>query len=575
MIEQTDEERIRVEAELVSAYVDKVIKKMLSGEYATEPTKCFCGADSDTQITTTDRYGLPHRIVVCNECALMRANPRMTAESYKKFYNNEYMEVHKTRKLTSSITYEKEVHRGELLLARMDEFAIDTPKVVVDFGCHDGGMLKAFQDAGATAYGVEIDTKAADIARNHSVDVVTTSDQLIERGVKADLIIMQDVIEHLTDLHELDKIAKLLKPGGYLYVWTPGFFRADPNWYFQLAHTYQFCARTLEYVMNSLGYTEVYTDEDIESFWQYTGPQAGDGIIKPTQWVEYITDSLYLPANGARKLPRFRGVCKFSPKLLYENVEANLANKMPDLYEITGKFAGDLVVIGGGPSVDGQVDTIKQLQRDGAKVVVIARMYPWCATVGLVPDFVVSLDCMEEQERSFDKLQSGVIYLLASVTRPSICKMLSAEKCYIFDSKESLKMHKMRWENGYRVATVINGGGCVTITCLSLGMNLGFKNFHVFGLDLKFQDREQTHATGIAGTSLEQNFIEVEIGGEIVLTTASFCDFAQQTLDLVGAGHEDGLLDSIKFYGDSIMTRLWDCQWHEVEVANEPVSLSA
>jgi len=241
-----------------------------------------------------------------------------------------------------------------------------------------------------------------------------------------------------------------------------------------------------------------------------------------------------------------------------------LAAKIPDIYELSGKSSGDVIILGGGPSVDGQVQQIKELQTKGYPLLVIARMYPWCFEHDIWPDYVVSLDCSEEQEKSFTYLRPGVKYLLASVTRPSLIQMLAGEQCYIFDSKENDKMRAFRAQNGYEVATVINAGGSVTISSLSVGMNLGFTDFHVFGLDLMVSDKNQTHAKGIAGESITFDYVEVEIRGEQILTTPSFLEFAQQTLDLADAGHQDGLLKSIKFYGESLMNRLWDCTWHEV-----------
>jgi len=547
-------------------YQQQVIAKLQNGTYPTEETKCFCGADEGILICELDRYGIPHRLLVCVDCALIRATPRMTPEAYAQFYNNEYRKVNHCQAqdgADNEIYIDLADQKGQRLLTWLDDWAIDLPKVVVDWGCHVGGMLDAFAAKGCETWGIEIDQAATAVARNKGHHVVSTIDDLIAQGVKADLVIMQDIIEHLCDLNEVQKVNQILAPKGYLYVWTPGFFSAlDPANLFQLAHTYQFCGNTLEYIMCHMGFAEIYMDEDIKSLWQWAGDTPFPKPVKPQEWVEYTTDTIFKRDN--RRVPRFRGVCKFTPKLLYSNVQQNLAAKIPDIYELSGKSSGDVIVLGGGPSVDGQVQQIKELQTKGYPLLVIARMYPWCFEHDIWPDYVVSLDCSEEQEKSFTHLRAGVKYLLASVTRPSLIQMLAGEKCYIFDAKENDKMRMFRAQNGYEVATVINAGGSVTITALSVAMNLGFTDFHVFGLDLMVADRNQTHATGIAGESIAFDYAEVEIKGEHIITTPSFLEFAQQTLDLADAGHNDGLLKSIKFYGESLMNRLWDCTWHEV-----------
>ena len=560
------------------AYQQVVCDKLLSGNYPREAVSCFCGAGEGVQIREIDRYGIPHRLVVCEECALIRATPRMTREAYCQFYNNEYRFINHCQttkddpESTEDDIYVKIGYRkGQQLLNWLDDWDIETPKTVVDWGCHVGGMLDAFSEAGAKTWGIEIDNEAAWTARGAGHLVVSSIDELIEQGVKADLVIMQDVIEHLLDLCEVEKVSQILAPKGHLYVWTPGFFRGSPEGLFQIAHTYQFCGASLEYVMFQLGFEEVYLDEDIKSLWQHAGNKQRFLPPKPGHWAKHITDVLFPSEEGNRSVPRFRGVCKFTPKLLYSNVRENLAEKIPDIHEISGKKSGDLIIVAGGPSIDSQVDKIKELQAKGYPLISIARMYPWCGKYGLKPDYVISLDCSEEQEKSFTDIQPGVIYLLASVTRPSIIKKLLNEKCYIFDSKDNDKMRLFRAQNGYEVATVINAGGSVAITALTAGMNLGFNDFHVFGLDLLVSDSQQTHALDIAGESIKFDFVEVEINGENILTTPSFLEFANQTLDLVAAGHNDGLLKSIKFYGNSIMNRLWDGQFHE-EVENVSAS---
>jgi hypothetical protein len=55
------------------------------------------------------------------------------------------------------------------------------------------------------------------------------------------------------------------------------------------------------------------------------------------------------------------------------------------------------------------------------------------------------------------------------------------------------------------------------------------------------------------------------VKGEEILTTPSFLDFTEQTLDFISCGHDAGLLKSIKFYGESFINKVWDGQWHEEE----------
>ena len=75
--------------------IAQVCAKLADGRYPTESVRCFCGAEfDDLGFTTHDRYFIPHRMVLCQACALIRATPRMTPAAYHEFYNTEYRPIY-------------------------------------------------------------------------------------------------------------------------------------------------------------------------------------------------------------------------------------------------------------------------------------------------------------------------------------------------------------------------------------------------------------------------------------------------------------------------------------------------
>jgi len=546
--------------------------KLANGVYKLEDLPCFCGAEGGKEVVTKERYGIPHRIVICEECALMRANPRMTPEAYNSFYNKEYRYINHNESEReaplrdehdeTALYWVREVASGEeVLKVYEDQGQVTFPKTLIDFGCHYGGMMKPWQDRGVECYGVELDEASVKIAQDLGFDISRSLDELIERGIKADFILMQDIIEHLTDLRgDMDKVGQLLNEGGVIYVWTPGLFGPTAQTIknlFQLAHTYQFCGTTLDYVMDVLGYTPLFLDEVISSFWRRkVGQEVTFPPRKPKEWVEYSIDQL--AANTKRKLPLFKSICKFTRKERYEYIEENCQKGLPDIEAITEKYSGDMIVIGGGPSVNQQLPKIKELKARGIPVMCISRMYPWCVKNGLGPDFVASMDSTDEQELGFTDINPKAIHLMCSVTRPSLVDKLPKGTAYIWDNMDEIRVREIRQKHGYKVATVVQGGGSITFSCLSLGMNLGFGGFHVFGADCMFSDKDQTHAAGIAGENVQQVVEEVTIKGVVYLSTAAFVMFAKHFLDMVWAGYQAGLLKHVKFYGNSLINRMWD-----------------
>lgn len=558
---QFEQERVH----LALVHINAIKKNLQSGVYPLASYPCFCGSTSEIEIFKKERNGIPHRAVLCNECSLIRINPRMSGRDYVDFYNKHYRHINFGAYLEEHLHDYKEedvmmrtmaVDKGHHLLAKYLEFKASVPEVVLDWGCHQGGMLEAFKEHGSKVYGVEVDASAADKARAKGVPVFTTIDETINAGVKADLVIMQDLIEHLMDLNEVRKIHELLTESGYLYVWTPGLFVQEPRVLFQIAHTYQFHASSLDYVMNCLGFKGHYLDEGVSSFWISQAPE--EPPIKPTEWVQYSLD--HLNNEEVRALPVFKATCKFTRKERHDNIRQNCAQGIEDLHVIRNTYSGPVMIVSGGPSVDGQMEKIKEMHDEHVPLIVIARMYPWAVKNEMAPVFVVSMDSMLDQEKGFVNLCRDTIHLISSSTRPSIVKRLEGHLMYLWDGMDDPEVRKIRQACGYETVTVVNGGGTVTIAAMSLAMVLGFRDLHVFGFDclVPRDEKKLTHAEGISGISDQANKMEITVGDEKIISTFPFIDFAKQGLDMVQAGHVEGFLDSISFYGDCLLTKLWD-----------------
>ena len=560
--------RGKIEASLAAAR--EVTEDLKSGEYALEHAPCFCGSEEEEVLTEHERYGIPARIVLCKECALIRINPRMTKEAYTIFYNDHYRTLNGPKLLTPNITsdleaemgmYNNQVAKGENIIKLMLEQAIPAPKTVLDIGCHVGGMVKPFEKRfGSEIWGVEIDKKSAEAATDNGLAVVSSVDDLVQMGKKFDFIIMQDVIEHFTDLNELRKVRELMTPESHLFIYTPGLFRRNIHGNLQIAHVYYFCANNLHWALAELGFHVTFIDEECYAFCQRAEGRTINNQ-KPTDWVEYVRDEF--EGKELRTMPPFSGVCKFTKELLYENMRTIFASKIPDLSEITGTRSGAVCLVAGGPSIDGEVEKVRELQKQGAAVISILRMYPWCVEHNIIPDYVASLDCTEDQAKGFDKKVPGVTYLIASVANPLFLDYVKGEKTYVFDSRDDRKIQDLRRQAGYEQCSVVNGGGSIAICSISLAFNLGFRELHIFGLDCMVQDPKKDHADGIAGQSVEFRALPIEIDGKEIITTGAFLEFANQALDLFSVAYQEGILDSVTIHGESLINYLWDGKFSE------------
>jgi 2-polyprenyl-3-methyl-5-hydroxy-6-metoxy-1,4-benzoquinol methylase len=102
----------------------------------------------------------------------------------------------------------------------MTEFLPDRYETVLEIGCGTGGFKETLGEYFKELYGVEPNDSAAKIARSKGYVVLTGPYEEIESQLPDnffDLVICNDVIEHMTD-HEkfLIQIKKKMKPNGVL-----------------------------------------------------------------------------------------------------------------------------------------------------------------------------------------------------------------------------------------------------------------------------------------------------------------------------------------------------------------------
>lgn len=108
---------------------------------------------------------------------------------------------------------------------------------LLDIGCGDGNFLKIATRLGYTAEGLEFDQQAVTTARACGLSIHHGG--LPQTGLAAahwDVVTLSQVIEHVHDpLAALREIARLLRPGGMLWLATPnvdapGHSRFGPDW---------------------------------------------------------------------------------------------------------------------------------------------------------------------------------------------------------------------------------------------------------------------------------------------------------------------------------------------------------
>jgi 2-polyprenyl-3-methyl-5-hydroxy-6-metoxy-1,4-benzoquinol methylase len=187
--------------------------------------KCnLCGAD-DYTVRFPKGFAQLHRIVRCNHCGLMYANPqelvdceRFKAEDYPKVFDEEASRQYFRKQHAQLPDNEKALRVLNDLFPKRGR--------LLEIGSFCGIFLNRIRADGWEVMGLEPDLGAADYSRaKHGlnvVDGVLPAPALSERAF--DAVVMLHVIEHMPNPSgNLREIHRILKPGGVLVVETPRF----------------------------------------------------------------------------------------------------------------------------------------------------------------------------------------------------------------------------------------------------------------------------------------------------------------------------------------------------------------
>jgi 2-polyprenyl-3-methyl-5-hydroxy-6-metoxy-1,4-benzoquinol methylase len=192
---------------------------------------CDCCGGTSTEFYMKPVWDLPVMAdevaaVRCTTCGLIYLNPRPTQRSITSLYEKYYGS---TPKETSSL--QKGV-RANRILRRLWHWycgqylgeVLDKARgVVLDVGCGTGDLLEELKKKGCDVHGVELNSESVNICKERGLDVRCENfDTLSFPDQMFDTVILWHVIEHLASPQRaLEKIRRVLKPGGRLYVYCP------------------------------------------------------------------------------------------------------------------------------------------------------------------------------------------------------------------------------------------------------------------------------------------------------------------------------------------------------------------
>lgn len=247
-------------------------EKCTSGIYSFRNRICECGSNDFEVIAQKDRYGLPVDTVICRNCGLIMTNPCLDDTSNALFYDNEYHYIYRSETKPSEQNYEERKHDAHTIIDFIQKHAGMFEGTVLEIGCADGGNVAAFNEKGYTASGIDLSHTYVEFGKNKGLDLYCSDAASFARtGNKYDLVVLNHVLEHFTDLQgELQVIRELVNDDGYLFIAVPGLkyltfgaYDCDFLLMLQNAHVYNFTKDTLIQAMKKNGFDCVFANEAV------------------------------------------------------------------------------------------------------------------------------------------------------------------------------------------------------------------------------------------------------------------------------------------------------------------------
>jgi 2-polyprenyl-3-methyl-5-hydroxy-6-metoxy-1,4-benzoquinol methylase len=214
-------------------------------------------------------HSLMDQLVCCKGCQLVYLNPRVKKEialaSYSSAIDPTFVKQNQFRIRTFSRTLSQFLKTHNIHPSK--------DKRVLDVGCAGGAFVKAAQDAGFTAMGIEPSSWMCEFGKKeYGLDLragILEDYKLPSESF--DIITLWDVLEHVyTPIEVLSDCQRLLKPGGYLIINYPDYgstARRLLGWkwpFFLSVHLFYFTPTTITKLLEKCGLAVV----KIKPFWQ-------------------------------------------------------------------------------------------------------------------------------------------------------------------------------------------------------------------------------------------------------------------------------------------------------------------
>tara|TARA_R100000935_G_scaffold40992_1_gene62518 strand:+ start:48 stop:1475 length:1428 start_codon:yes stop_codon:yes gene_type:complete len=215
-----------------------------------------------------------------------------------------------------------------------------------------------------------------------------------------------------------------------------------------------------------------------------------------------------------------------------EEILANVKNNIKQGYLQVQPYPAnteEVMIVGGSPSVKGQLEKIKELRAKGVKLITINGAYKWCIDNGLTPSAMVMLDAREFNSRFTKPVVDDCKYFLASQCNPKAFEGLPKDRTYLWHTQAEFLNDDLAKQ--FKTWYPVPGGSTVLLRTIPMFRMLGFKKFHLFGCDSCLEENEHHAYEQVENDG--QLVISVNVDGKIFNCNPWMMCQAQEFIEIV------------------------------------------
>lgn len=184
-------------------------------------------------------------------------------------------------------------------------------------------------------------------------------------------------------------------------------------------------------------------------------------------------------------------ICNTTDDIVEKNIRENSAKPLKWL-KTEKEHNGIAILVGGGASIEDEIDTIRALVENGGTVFAMNAASQWLGTNGIEVDYQCIADAKEETVNLVD--YKAKKHIIASQAHPKTMDAVSDPLVWHLGiaNVENLFPEERVKNGGY---CILGGGAAVGNSATCVAYALGYRELHIFGFDSCHKDGK-SHAYG-------------------------------------------------------------------------------